>query len=367
MNLAEICLSNHNMAGKAFQNVIEQFMTDIVTHYAKRADKPSMESLQKIWLGERSKEPSPKAVPSKATSPKAASEKTSEDDGEPTGCPYRFIKGDRMGQRCGKKVNAATGFCTQHKDKADKVGKERKILPSKKSSESLIDDEKLLYKHKPTGKLWHKQTGLIFDSPQRRIVVGRIVDSELRPLTDEDVELCKRWSFPFERKEPKSRDNEDNEEKEEKDTKKEQKDTKKEEKPEADQFELFNAIQPERKSKFAATTEEGKKKKPALETPKEVKKEEKPPRGKPAKEETTAEKPAKEETGRQKKSRQSSSDLDDDEEKNKPLTNNRSVSSLDSELELELGQIDNKLATKALGIDDGDTADAMIEDFSDSD
>ena len=107
-------------------------------------------------------------------------------------CPYVFSKGARNGEQCGCKPKNGNVYCCKHKKYEDT--KEKKIETKKPVEKIGI----ILRKHKITGKLWHMESGLVFKSVDERIVTGKITNDIINPLTDEDVQECKKLNFKYE-------------------------------------------------------------------------------------------------------------------------------------------------------------------------
>jgi hypothetical protein len=109
------------------------------------------------------------------------------------GCPYKFIKGAKSGTTCGAKSKDGI-YCTLHKEKGNKPVKDKKVLPEPiKSSLKTSEKDVVLRKHEETGNLVHLETNMLF-SPERR-VVGKLENNKKIKLTDEDMEVCKKWRF----------------------------------------------------------------------------------------------------------------------------------------------------------------------------
>lgn len=113
------------------------------------------------------------------------------------GCVHRLLRGPRSGECCGEKVSkkSQTGrYCTKHIAHENKAQVEKK--PKREISEST--DMKYKISKNKFGNYTHVQTGLVFKSAQEKIVCGRQDDDgSIHPLTEEDIETCKKLKFPF--------------------------------------------------------------------------------------------------------------------------------------------------------------------------
>lgn len=146
--------------------------------------------LSEIWLG--------------LNKPTKSKKNKTDEDNNGDGCPYFWSKGTKKGTRCGAKSKSDSPWCSQHKKYANKDHKTSNVLPSKKSS-SVV-----LHKHKKTGKLWHRDSGLVIKSAQDRVVVGCIENDTFRPLVEDDVDTCKKYGFKYDLKKTKSSNNKPN-------------------------------------------------------------------------------------------------------------------------------------------------------------
>jgi len=125
-------------------------------------------------------------------------------DGE-DGCPYKFIKGGREGELCGAKPKDGCTYCGRHSKHEGTVQKPKKSVPTIGSKVSVkkkpkISTKVLPFKRHPSMKdiIWNMTTGFYIKSKEEQVVVGKIVDGELIPLTEEDAEVCNSYDVPFE-------------------------------------------------------------------------------------------------------------------------------------------------------------------------
>jgi predicted DNA-binding WGR domain protein len=110
-------------------------------------------------------------------------------------CQYKYVRGDKAGEVCGSATKEGNAFCSKHKKKdvSGEKGKEEK--KERKSGSPVL----ALNRNKKLGVLFHKESNLVFKSESEKIVVGKLVENEVVPLKDEDVDECRRWGFKFER------------------------------------------------------------------------------------------------------------------------------------------------------------------------
>lgn len=150
------------------------------------------------------------------TKPKARAEEV--ESGQT--CSYDFKKGNNAGKKCPAKVSDETGFCRKHQEKEtksevsspkDATKSEKTTKPKAKATtkatavdrevakpviKAVVKDAGKLNLVKNTfGNFEHKETGLVFD--QSSNAFGRQVKSEVVPLTAEDIDTCKKFSFKY--------------------------------------------------------------------------------------------------------------------------------------------------------------------------
>ncbi len=127
-------------------------------------------------------------------------------------CPYVFSKGENKGEICGSKSKTGCEYCSKHQ-KFEGVGQnEKKQLPKAKTSPTPKKTknspekkpiEKVIRLNKEIDKWWDSDTELIFKSRDERIVIGSYRDGKINNLIDDDILLCEKFGFRYERKEEK--------------------------------------------------------------------------------------------------------------------------------------------------------------------
>jgi hypothetical protein len=135
-------------------------------------------------------------------------------------CPYVFSKGENKGEICGSKPKTGCEYCSKHQ-KFEGVGQnEKKQLPKAKTSPTPRKTknspekkpiEKVIRLNKEIDKWWDSDTELIFKSRDERIVIGSYRDGKINNLTDDDILLCEKFGFRYERKEEEKLSVSDNE------------------------------------------------------------------------------------------------------------------------------------------------------------
>ena len=148
----------------------------------------------------------------KSTKKKANSDDESDTE-ESSGCVHKLMRGPRAGESCGEKISgkSQTGnYCTKHITHENKAQSEKKAKKSDKSEKELrIGKNKF-------GKYSHSATGLVFRSKDEKIVYGRQdEDGKIHKLTDEDIEMCKKYRFQYVKDSPSDEEDSESDEDEE--------------------------------------------------------------------------------------------------------------------------------------------------------
>lgn len=130
-----------------------------------------------------------KDVSDEASAPEPVAKKSS-------GCSYTITKGKSSGSVCGKPVKSGE-FCSRHQTTTDKPLKPlieklaEKLCQNKPSGPKKL----VLRLDSRTGRHTHKETGFVFNLDKK--VDGRCIDGVVKPLTSDDIDLCKENSFAF--------------------------------------------------------------------------------------------------------------------------------------------------------------------------
>jgi hypothetical protein len=108
-------------------------------------------------------------------------------------CQYVFTRGKRKGEMCGAKACKNSLYCSKHKKYETKKKKEKAVIPGKKKVANVLKRNRALNKY------WHPETGMVFKSKEEKIVIGKYVNGEMIPLVNEDIEICKKYCFKYEK------------------------------------------------------------------------------------------------------------------------------------------------------------------------
>jgi hypothetical protein len=264
------------------------------------------EELQEIWnnlsfdikLTSKNKETvkkSPVQKKENKTEKQNKKEKDGDDEAdEDDRCPYVFTKGKNSGQSCNAKLKDGLTYCSKHQ-KCEGIGQaEKKKTPktkesisskavgttSKKSSPEKRPIEKIIKLNNDINKLWHAETELVFKSKDERVVIASYRDGSLNPLTDDDIELCEKYGFKYEREENITEEvleeeSKIQEKKEEKKTDKKKVEEKKDEEKKTDKKKVEDKKDDKKKTEKVEDKKKDDKKKVEKETKAEEKKDDK--------------------------------------------------------------------------------------------
>lgn len=166
-----------------------------------------------------------------------SSNRKSNDSEEVECCSHILTRGPRKDEECGGKISqkSQTGhYCSVHliqenKTKSKVVAAKKEEKKDKKNTtgtkEKKDEKEEVIIRKDPNyGRYVHSGTGFVFKSAQEKIVVGvQDEDGDVRKLTPDDINLCKKYRFVFdmtavETPEKKSEEEKSEEEKSEEDS-----------------------------------------------------------------------------------------------------------------------------------------------------
>lgn len=206
-------------------NTIETAILKIVGEYNNRICekyKLNIEELETLWkevsgseAPKKKRGPAKKKDESTPSTPKKAKTKSKEVEG---GCPYVFIKGKNEGQTCNSKPKEGATYCSRHAKCEETGQKEKKKIPSAKTVSSKNEDKDkkkkdekpkiVIRMNKDINKYWNPETKLVFKSKEERVVIGNYDNNTLNKLTDDDVAVCEKYGFKYEKEEEKTKPNE---------------------------------------------------------------------------------------------------------------------------------------------------------------
>lgn len=170
--------------GDLVSSSIETFVDMVVEKYPG-TDK---DGLLALWNDNNPKPtttPKPTPTPPTPTPQEPTQSKTNSKT-----CIHVWVKGAKKGTMCGCIVkNPTREYCSKHV-KANNV-----TVVTKQAVVSSASKSKILRRNKSIDKLWHEDTGMVFESVQDRSVTHRYVDGELKSLTPDDIIVCKEMGF----------------------------------------------------------------------------------------------------------------------------------------------------------------------------
>ena len=152
----------------------------------------SSDALREEWEGvitNVNTKPSVSSIQSQPVEPKAPSNQSQRV------CQYVMVRGSKKGTLCGCEIKNEHDYCTKHL----KSVKKTKISKSVDIPEPIdMQKSKVLRRNKSIDKLWHEETGMVFKSIDERVVTHRMVDGDVKDLSEQDIEICKEMGFMYE-------------------------------------------------------------------------------------------------------------------------------------------------------------------------
>lgn len=128
-------------------------------------------------------------------------------------CIYTFCKGEKTGEVCNAiikdKDNVDSVLCKKHlkSNVSCEKKKLKELIHETKKTEATtpgLKQTKINYTlsmNKLINKFWHVDTQFVFHSKENLVVIGTYRNDKLNEfLTEEDIELCKKYRFRYEEK-----------------------------------------------------------------------------------------------------------------------------------------------------------------------
>lgn len=134
-------------------------------------------------------------------------------------CIHVLTSGPRKNQYCSKKTtlfpdtNIVSDYCTTHIGKSPECNFNKSSLsdtdskrepkinqqsPSERRDENQIDDDSIVIRKNKFNNFVFGKTGLIIKSSKEKYIVARESDNgDWLPLTDEDIDECKRYHLKY--------------------------------------------------------------------------------------------------------------------------------------------------------------------------
>lgn len=113
-------------------------------------------------------------------------------------CTYVLTRGDKKGCACGAGASPGTEYCSKHSDKKEKKAE---VVPKGKGSEPTADSAptKMMAAKDASGRLILKgDRKLVIKSASEMVIIGKVVGDKTVPLSDEDIEFCKKSRLRYE-------------------------------------------------------------------------------------------------------------------------------------------------------------------------
>ncbi len=113
-------------------------------------------------------------------------------------CTYVLTRGDKKGSACGAGATPGTEYCSKHSDKKEKKAD---AVPKAKGSEPTADGApaKIMAAKDANGRLVLKgDRKLVIKSTSEMVMIGKVVGDKTVPLSDDDIEFCKKSRLRYE-------------------------------------------------------------------------------------------------------------------------------------------------------------------------
>jgi len=116
-------------------------------------------------------------------------------------CSHVFTKGNKIGEICSLNAKDGSSLCSRHSKTMNKEEQKEEVKSVIDSAKKNNLQKVVLGLNKEINRYWHKETKLVFHSKEKLVVIGRIRDDNkfYEELRDEDIDLCKKYHFKFER------------------------------------------------------------------------------------------------------------------------------------------------------------------------
>jgi hypothetical protein len=211
---------------KSIENLVEEFSNAISEEY-----DIDIEELKELWI-KISKKPK-KIEKSKTKKEDEEKSKTKKEDeekpksktkkgDEDRQCHYVYTRKPREGERCKVQVKSEGNYCSTHKKCENKIPKEKSVIPkvlkTEKESPKKESPKKEVIR-KPTFRLnndikkhVHPETNLVLKSATDKKIIGKLVDKKIVDLTEDDIEVCKKYGFAIDEEQLKKLQNDEEEE-----------------------------------------------------------------------------------------------------------------------------------------------------------
>jgi hypothetical protein len=149
---------------------------------------------------EKKKEPEPEKKAEKKEKepePEPVKKSVEKKEANTTTCVYEFSRPPNKGKICGVRTKGCD-YCAKHKPKDQKEKIPTEVEPVKKSVEKASEEKKLvIVKNDDMNVWWEVSSGFVFKSATEKIVIGKIVDDSVVPLSLLDKEECTKRKIVY--------------------------------------------------------------------------------------------------------------------------------------------------------------------------
>ena len=199
---------------KLIEKNISEYNSKLVEKY-----NLDIEELQTLWnqVSEDSEVPKKTKRKKKEETEEDDSKVSKKDKNDKTsvkgGCCYVFIKGKNEGETCNLKPKDNGSYCSRHAKFEGTGQKDKKKIPTASGKKTISDKNKqvkektsisekpkiIIRLNKDIDKYWNPETCLVFKSKDERIVISSYRDSKLEKLNDDDIVVCEKYGFKYEK------------------------------------------------------------------------------------------------------------------------------------------------------------------------
>ena len=88
-------------------------------------------------------------------------------------------------------------YCSRHKKYETQSPKVKKAAVPVVNNTNAESTKIIIRRNKELKTFWHPETSLVFSDD--KVVVGRVKDNTIVSLTEKDIDICKKWCFPFDK------------------------------------------------------------------------------------------------------------------------------------------------------------------------
>lgn len=172
---------------KNISSVLDEHTQILAKKVSERYNIP-VSDIMRLWNDEYQSPPTSTPTPTPKSMPMPTPKSTPTPTPSTTRvCQHIWSKGDRKGTICGVQVNNPVRcYCSKHIAQNSKT---------KKEASSPVKKAIVLRRNKSLDKLWHQESGMVFESIADKRVIGKYVNGVMNRIGDEDRGVCVDLGF----------------------------------------------------------------------------------------------------------------------------------------------------------------------------